>query len=142
MFSVECNQINVMDIDFSSVSASSNMDVWCTDTLLAQIVTNTFSEPVYLLYAVIRGNGVDDVTRFSLSYENLSGARVLYVNVDGINVRQLTVDHKLWLFSYAFYSCLENNMTLMIITLFCCGHQSILAEYSSLILGILPLLIV
>ena len=87
MFSVECNQINVMDIDFSSVSPSSNMDVWCTDTLLAQIVTVIFPEPVYLLYAVIRGNGLNDVTRFSLSYENLSGARDRYVNVDGINVR-------------------------------------------------------
>ena len=91
MFSVECNQINVMDIDFSSVSASSNMDVWCTDTLLAQIVTVTFPEPVYLLYAVIRRNGNFDVTRFFLTYENSSGASVLYVTVDEIYVRQLTV---------------------------------------------------
>ena len=94
MFSVECNQINLIPVDFSSVSFSSNMDVWCIDSLPTQIVTGTFPEPVYLLYAVIRGNGVNDVTRFSLSYEDSSGARVRYVNVDGTNVRQLTVDHK------------------------------------------------
>ena len=87
MFSVECNQTNMMDIDSSSVSPSSNMDVWCTDALSLQFVTIPFPEPVYLLYAVIRGNGDNDVTRFSLSYENLSGARVIYVNVYGINVK-------------------------------------------------------
>ena len=95
MFSVECNQINLIPVDFSSVSFSSNMDVWCTDSLPAQIAAVTFTEPVYLLYAIIRGNGVNDVTTFSLSYENSSNASVPYVNVDGINVRQLTVDHEL-----------------------------------------------
>ena len=95
MFSVECNQNVLIPVDFSDVSFSLNMDVWCTDSLLPQIIAVTFNEPIYLLYAAIRGNGVNDVTRFSLSYENSSGARVRYVNVDGINVRQLTVDHKL-----------------------------------------------
>ena len=74
MFSVECNQTNLIPVDFSDVSFSSNMDVWCTDSLSLQIVAVTFLEPVYLLYAVIRGNGVNDLTRFSLSYENSSGA--------------------------------------------------------------------
>ena len=32
-------------------------------------------------------------------------------------------------------------MTLMIIIMFYCGHQSILAEYNSLSLGIFPLLV-
>ena len=94
MLSVECNQINLIPVDFSSVSFSSNMDEWCIDSIPAQIITVTFPEPFYLLYAVIRGNGLDDVTRFSLSYENSSGASVPYVNVDGINVRQSIADHK------------------------------------------------
>ena len=95
MFSVECNQTNLIPVNFSSVSTLSNMDVWCTNSLSLQTVTVTFIEPIYLLYVVIRGNGDNDVTRFSLSYENSSGAIVSYVNVDGINVRQLTVDDML-----------------------------------------------
>ena len=95
MFSVECNQINLIPVNFSSVSVLSNMNVWCTGSIPAQIATVNFTEPVYLLYAVISRNGNFDVTRFSLSYENSSNASVPYVNVDGINVRQLTVDHKL-----------------------------------------------
>ena len=93
MLPVECNQTNMIPVDFSSVSFSSNMDVWCTDSLLPYVIV-TFTKPVYLLYAVIRGNGLNDVTSFLLLYENSSSARVRYVNVDGINVRQLTADHK------------------------------------------------
>ena len=94
MLSVECSQINLIPVNFSTVSFSSNMDVWCTESSLPQNVTVTFTEQVYLLYAVISRNGNFDVTRFSLSYENSSNASVPYVNVDEINVRQLTVGHK------------------------------------------------
>ena len=139
MFSVECSQINLVPVNFSFASVLSNVDVWCP-ALPSPNVTLTFTEPYYLLYIVIRRIRNSNVTTFSLSYENSSSENVTYVNVDGVYVRHLTA--VIALFSYVFYSCLENNMTLMIIVLFYCGHQSILAKYNSFNMGILLSLVV
>ena len=46
----------------------------------------TFTEPVYLLYAEVRGYSDQYVTKFLLTYENSSGERVTYMNVDGFSV--------------------------------------------------------
>ena len=44
-----------------------------------------FTQPVYLLYVIVRGFGI--TFNFSLMYENLSGERVTYMTVDGASVR-------------------------------------------------------
>ena len=47
----------------------------------------TFAEPLYLLYAVTRGNGDRYVIAFSLTYGNSSGESVIYMDVDEYYVR-------------------------------------------------------
>ena len=66
----------------------STADVWCTWLSDSSPNANmTFSEPLYLLFAVVRGNNNSYVTKFSLTYENSSGENVIYMNVDGNSVR-------------------------------------------------------
>jgi len=63
-------------------------DGWCTSSIdQSPNVILTFTEPLYLLYYIARGDGRDYVTDFSLMYENLSGERVTYMNVNGVSVR-------------------------------------------------------
>ena len=68
------------------------MDVWCAyssdSTPNANVI---FTEPLLLLYAVVRGNDIYYVTEFSLTYENSSGENVTYVDVDGDSVRYFII---------------------------------------------------
>ena len=101
MFSVECSQIRAVsnnntllpvgNIIFSSYLSSSYMDIssgWCaSSTDPSPNATLSFTEPLYLLYAVVRGDGWDYVSGFSFMYANSSGERETYVTVDGTSVR-------------------------------------------------------
>ena len=91
MFSVECGQISLLpaqNVDHSTHSSSSTTDVWCAYTSDSLPNANmTFAEPLYLLYAITRGNGDRYVTAYSLTYGDSSGESVIYMNVDGYNVR-------------------------------------------------------
>ena len=91
MFSVECRQISLLpaqNVDYSTSSASSTTDVWCAYTTdLLPNANMTFAEPLYLLFAVTRGNADRYVTAFSLTYGNSSGESVIYMNVDEYYVR-------------------------------------------------------
>ena len=96
MFSVECSQITAVsnnasllpaeNIVFSSILGSAYMDIsdgWCARSSdPSPNVTLTFTMPLNLLYAVVRGDGSDYVSDFSLIYENASSERVTYTNVD------------------------------------------------------------
>ena len=74
--------------EFSTYSSTSTMDVWCAWLSDSSPNANmTFAEPLYLLYAVIRGNNNSYATRFSLTYKNSSGDSVNYTNVNGNSVR-------------------------------------------------------
>ena len=69
-------------------SILSTMDVWCTWLRDQSVNANmTFAEPLYLLYAVTRGNNNGYVTKFSLTYGNSSGESVTYMDVNGNSVR-------------------------------------------------------
>lgn len=66
--------------------------MWCAHGSSSDPQPNvnlTFTEPVYLLYYVVRGDSNDNthVTNFSLKYENSSGGSVAYMNVNGDSVR-------------------------------------------------------
>ena len=63
--------------------------MWCSNISDSSPNINfTFTEPVYLPYAVVRGLTEDFfVSNFSLTYENPSGESMIYMNVDGISVR-------------------------------------------------------
>ena len=66
------------------------MDVWCAYVRLRDSSPNanmTFAEPLYFLYAIVRGDDDHYVTEFSLTYRNSSGDSVTYMNVDGYSVR-------------------------------------------------------
>ena len=66
------------------------MDVWCAWLFDSSPNVNmTFAEPLYLLYAVIRGNNNGYVTRFLLTYRNSFGDSVNYMNMiqNGNSVR-------------------------------------------------------
>ena len=66
-----------------------NIYTWCSSISdSSPNVTLTFTEPVYLLYAVVRGLEAYYVTNFSLIYESPSSESVTYMSVDGISVRQ------------------------------------------------------
>ena len=103
MFSVECRQIqditsNITLIPPGNVNYSTALsgyrnisNVWCAhvpDT--SPYVNLTFTEPVYLLSAVLRGrlNIYNNyVTNFSVIYGSPSGENVTYMNVNGSSVR-------------------------------------------------------
>ena len=101
MFSVECSQIRavsnnntllpVENIIFSSYLSPSYMDIssgWCAlGRDLSPNANLTFTEPLYLLYAVVRGDVPDYVSGFSFIYANSSGERVTYMTVDRTLVR-------------------------------------------------------
>ena len=92
MFSVECGAINILPPQstvFSRYASTySTTDVWCTRLYDSSPNANmTFSEPLYLLFAIVRGNRYGYVTKYSLKYENSSGENVTYMNVDGNSVR-------------------------------------------------------
>ena len=102
MFSVECRQITeitanasllpTQNIEYSTYSTLSNMAVWCTEFESSDpspYVKLNFTEPVYLIYAEFRGNGIHNyyVTNFSLIYQNSSNESVTYTDVDGNSVR-------------------------------------------------------
>ena len=96
IFTVECRQISLLpteDIEFSTIySGLSTMDVWCAVSSDSSPNADiTFTESVYLLYAVVRGTGIYYVTEFSLTYENSSGESVTYMNVDGDSVRYFII---------------------------------------------------
>ena len=84
------------NINFSSIFNSSTFnssftnisDVWCTELKdKSPHVTLNFTEPLYLLYAVIRGDPpIYYVTNFSFVYENPSVEGITYVNVNGTSV--------------------------------------------------------
>ena len=62
--------------------------VWCArSTDPSPNITLSFTEPLYLLYAVVRGDGSDYVSGFSFMYANSSGEHVTYMTVDGTSVR-------------------------------------------------------
>ena len=100
LFSVECSQITAVsnngsllpteNIVFSSILVT--MDIsggWCVGSSdLSPNVNLTFTMPLYLLHAIVRGYGSNYVSDFSLIYENASSERVTYTNVDGDSVRQ------------------------------------------------------
>ena len=84
------------NIDYSSFYPSASYmdisDVWCDDYRNSDpspYVTWNFTEQVYLVYAVVRGDGVFSyyVTNFSFVYENQSDGRVTYTNVSRVSVR-------------------------------------------------------
>ena len=70
---------------------SSYMDIsngWCAPSSdPSPTVTLSFTEPLYLLYAIVRGDGSDYVSGFSVMYENSSGEHATYMTVDGMLVR-------------------------------------------------------
>ena len=68
-------------------------DIWCARSSdPSPNVTLNFTEPLYLLYAVVRGYGSSYyVTNFSFVYENLSGERITYMNVNGTSVRHFII---------------------------------------------------
>ena len=75
----------------SSYSASYEdiSNVWCSsDSDTSPNVHLTFTEPLYLLYFVARGDHTYNnyVTNFSMIYGEPSGDSVTYTNVDGISV--------------------------------------------------------
>ena len=80
----------VDNIIFSS-SLSIRMDLssgWCAySTDPSPNATLSFTEPLYLVYAVVRGDGSDYVSGFSFIYANLSGERETYMTVDRTSVR-------------------------------------------------------
>ena len=68
------------------------MAVWCAESSdSAPNVKLNFTEPVYLIYAVFRGENSFNyyVTNFSLIYQNSSNdhENVTYTDVDGNSVR-------------------------------------------------------
>ena len=84
------------NIDYSTALRSDMniADVWCayvTSLDSSPNVNLTFTEPVYILYAVSRGkyDMFDEyyVTNFSIIFKNPSGENVTYMNVDGGSVR-------------------------------------------------------
>ena len=76
---------------FSSSLSSLYEDIsrgWCAASSdSSPTVTLSFTEPLYLLYAIVRGDGSDYVSDFSIMYENSSGEHVMYMTVDGMLVR-------------------------------------------------------
>ena len=91
MCSVECRRISLLpaqNVDLSTYSTSSTTDVWCAYSTDSSPNANiTFAEPLYLLYALVRGNADRYVIAFSLTYGNSSGESVIYMNVDEYYVR-------------------------------------------------------
>lgn len=159
IFSVECSQITEIssnpsllppgNIDYSSVFDLSYMnvsDVWCASHEISDpspYVTWNFTEQVYLIYAVVRGDSDSFnsyyVTKFSFVYENQSDERVTYMNVGGVSVRYYTcpyIMNYMWFVCYSFLGCL----TLMILMCYY-GHRSILATYVSMSMSMLPAIV-
>ena len=96
IFTIECRQISLLpteDVEVSTIySGLSTTDVWCASLSdSSQNADITFTEPLYLLYAVVRGTGIYYVTQFSLTYENSFGESVTYMNVDGDSVRYFII---------------------------------------------------
>ena len=60
---------------------------WCAFEDSSPTVILPFTEPLYLLYAIVRGHGSDYVSEFSITYENASGENAAYMTVDGMMVR-------------------------------------------------------
>ena len=61
---------------------------WCAASSdSSPTVTLPFTEPLYLLYAIVRGDRPDYVSKFSVTYENSSGEHMTYTTVDGTMVR-------------------------------------------------------
>ena len=100
--SVECGQIRELssnttilpesNIDLSSSYSPSYEDissVWCSsDSDSSPNAHLTFTEPLYLLYFVTRGDRTYNnyVTNFLLNYRGPSGESETYTNVDGTSV--------------------------------------------------------
>ena len=83
MFSIECRQIDLLtpeDIDFTP-DGYTLLD-GCANIFGFSTAQLTFTEPIYLLHAEVRGYSDHYVTRFSLIYENSFGEIVTYMNVD------------------------------------------------------------
>ena len=109
MFSAECGQIRELssnttllperNIDLSSSYSSSYEDissVWCSSNSDSSPNAHlTFTEPLYLLYFVARGDHTYNnyVTNFSLNYRMPSGESETYTNVDGNSVSNYGYTH-------------------------------------------------
>ena len=99
LYSVECSQVRAVsnnitllppdDIVFSSYLAFMDISLgWCASSSdSSRTVTLPFTEPLYLLYATVRGHGYDYVSEFSFMYENSSGDHVTYMTADRMMVR-------------------------------------------------------
>ena len=103
MFSAECRQFrdvsnNVTLLPTNNTHFSSTFfsnpgnisNIWCSSISdSSPNVILTFTEPLYLLYAVVRGSNMYYIPEFSIIYENSSGESVTYTNVDGVSVRYM-----------------------------------------------------
>ena len=115
---------------FSSSFSPLYMDIssgWCAGTQdLSPNVNLTFTEPVYLLYAIVRGHGFDYITGFSFMYRNSSGEIITYMTID-----RILVSYHVYIVSYVcmvVYRVL--GWKVQMIKHFCCGHPLTLANYN------------